>query len=227
MKKAVVLLSGGADSTTALYLALKENDEVHAIGFNYGQRHSRELDHARATCTVKKVPFTVVDLNLAQFGGSPLVDVNLNVPKQSANKQATTVVPYRNTLLIVLAAANARLVGANRIYIGATYEDLANYPDCRELFFEQLETTLRLSGPIYDLEICAPFVGMKKDEVIKMGKRLKVDYQLTHTCYCGVDYPCLECDSCRERMESFRLNKVRDPLVTKEDWKHYLASFNC
>ena len=123
--------------------------------------------------------------------------------------------------MITLAAAYAQSVGFNVIYVGPTYEDLANYPDCRPEYLSALQKALRLGGTIHELEICAPFVTTTKDVIINVGTQLKVPYDHTWTCYKGGDTPCLVCDSCRERMASFKVNGLADPVVSPEAWLTY------
>jgi len=220
--KAVVCFSGGADSTTVLYLALQEAEVVHALSVNYGQRHAKELEKARKITQMLSIPHTVVSIPLNMFGKSPLTDVSMDVPAQDEKKQGTTVVPFRNTLIAILAAMYASVNDLNTIYMGPTHEDLAEYPDCRPVFFESLNETLLLGDKVHDLLIRTPFIGMTKNLIIRTGIRLGVDYSKTWTCYVGQDYPCLKCDACRERMVSFRLNNMKDPLVKDEDWAEYL-----
>jgi len=221
--KAVVCLSGGADSATVLYLAVAQCTEVHAISVNYGQRHVKELECAKALCNELNIKHTIIDFKtLASFGGSPLVDSSIDVPSQSENKQTTTVVPYRNVFLTTIAAAYCQQHGLNTIYVGPTYEDLANYPDCRPEYITSIQQTLRLAGTIHDIEIRAPFISITKDRIVLLGiERLEVPYEKTWTCYKGGDKPCMECDSCKERAASFYLNGFKDPIVSDEDWTRY------
>jgi len=223
----VVALSGGADSATLLYLALTECENLHAVSVNYGQTHIKELECARKLCKTVQVPHTIIDFDLTCFGGSPLTDKTLNVPAQSDNKQSVTVVPFRNTFLATICAAYCKQHNLNTIYMGATYEDLANYEDCRPVFFDALEELLLLGGTIHDLNIETPFIDTKKSEIIRLGyNKFSVPYQDTWTCYKGGDYPCLECDACRERIESFIVNGIRDPLITDEsDWNKLKLEF--
>jgi len=224
MRKAVVTLSGGADSATVLYLAMKECDEVHAISVDYGQRHKKEIESAKKLCEINGITHKIVEFTtLGSFGGSPLVDMAMDVPDQADNKQASTVVPYRNTFLTTIAAAYAHSLGFNVVYVGPTYEDLANYPDCRPEYLSALQKALRLGGTIHELEICAPFITTTKDVIINVGMQLGVPYAYTWTCYKGGDTPCLECDSCRERMKSFKMNGIADPLVTLAAWQTYIT----
>ncbi|MEA3421822.1 MAG: 7-cyano-7-deazaguanine synthase QueC [Acidobacteriota bacterium] len=220
--RAVVCFSGGVDSTTVLHLASNEAEVVHALSIDYGQRHKKELDKAKEITKMMKIPHTILHIPLNVFGGSPLTDKNMNVPKQADKNQGATIVPFRNMLFATLAAAYAKANDLNTIYMGTTYEDLAEYPDCRPVFFDSLNETLMLGDKIHDLIISTPFMGATKDVVIKAGVHLGVDYSKTWTCYLGEDYPCLKCDACRERMLAFRLNNMKDPIVTDEDWADYL-----
>lgn len=223
----VVSLSGGADSATLLYFAMTESSTLHAVSVDYGQRHRKELDCAKALCIAQNVPHTVIKFDLTVFGGSPLTDPSLKVPTQAEQNQSATVVPFRNTFLATICAAYCKQHGLNTIYMGPTYEDLANYEDCRPEFFEALEKALIVGGTVDDLKIRTPFINKKKVEIIQLGHYvLEVPYEKTWTCYVGADEPCLECDACQERIESFVLNGLRDPLV-KDDatWQKFEIQF--
>ena len=221
--RAVVALSGGADSATILYLAMQQCDEVHAISINYGQRHVKELECAKKLCELNNIKYTIVPFDLTIFGGSPLTDKNMEVPTQSAQNQSVTVVPYRNTFIAMIAAAYCKANGCNIIYMGPTYEDLENYEDCRPVFFEALQQLVLVAGTIHDLEIRTPFITTTKQQIVQIGQMLQVPYENTWTCYKGEDEPCITCDACRERMQSFRANNVRDPLISEEIWAVYIT----
>lgn len=221
--RAVVTLSGGADSATILYLAIQQCDEVHAISIDYGQRHVKELDYAKKLCELKNIKHTIVPFDLTIFGGSPLTDKTMAIPAQSAQDQSATVVPYRNTFIALIAAAYCKANNFNIIYMGPTYEDLENYEDCRPVFFEALQQFILLAGTVHDLEIRTPFITTTKQQIIQMGQMLQVPYETTWTCYLGGDKPCMVCDACRERMDSFRANGMRDPLISEEEWAAYIA----
>ena len=223
----VVLLSGGADSATLLHLALTQCENLHAISIDYGQRHKKELECAKVLCSEINVPHTIINFDLTLFGGSPLTDSSLSVPKQSDNAQASTVVPFRNTFLATIAAAYAKQHNLNTIYMGPTYEDLRNYEDCREVFIESLQQTFRLGGTIHDLCIETPFINISKSDIVHLGHtKLSVPYEKTWTCYEGGDAPCLTCDACLERVESFVLNGLRDPLVMDNSkWEELKINF--
>ena len=223
--KAVVALSGGADSATILYLAIQQCDEVHAISINYGQRHVKELECAKKLCEINNIKHTIVPFDLTIFGGSPLTDKNMEVPSQASQNQSITVVPYRNTFIAMIAAAYCKTNGLNIIYMGPTYEDLENYEDCRPVFFEALQQLVLVAGTIHDLEIRTPFITTCKHQIVQIGQMLQVPYKDTWTCYKGEDAPCMVCDACRERMESFRINNMRDPLISEDMWAEYTKEF--
>ena len=221
--KAVVTLSGGADSATILYLAMQQCDEVHAVSINYGQRHVKELECAKKLCELNNIKHVIVPFDLTIFGGSPLTDKNMEVPSQSERNQSGTVVPYRNTFIAMIAASYCKANGFNIIYMGPTYEDLENYEDCRPVFFESLQQLVLVAGTIHDLEIRTPFITTTKQQIVQIGQLLQVPYENTWTCYKGEDKPCTVCDACRERMQSFRANNVRDPLISEETWAVYMT----
>lgn len=221
--KAVVTLSGGADSATILYLAMQQCDEVHAISINYGQRHVKELECAKKLCELNNIKHTIIPFDLTIFGGSPLTDETMDVPAQSARNQVATVVPYRNTFIAMIAAAYCKANNLNIIYMGPTYEDLENYEDCRPVFFEALQQLVLLAGTVHDLEVRTPFITTCKQQIVQIGQMLQVPYENTWTCYKGEDKPCMVCDACRERMQSFRVNGIRDPLISEEAWAVYMT----
>lgn len=224
--RAVVTLSGGADSATMLYLAMTQCKEVHAISIDYGQRHIKELECAKTLCKINNIPHTIVPFDLTIFGGSPLTDSNIDVPAQSDQNQTVTIVPYRNTFIATIAAAYCNANDLDIIYIGSTYEDLANYPDCRPVFFDALQKALLLGGSVHNLEIRTPFITVCKEQIIRLGHfSFGVPYENTWTCYRGEKDPCMVCDACRERLESFRLNGIQDPLVSAEKWDEYMSEF--
>lgn len=238
MKKEVVLLSGGADSTTLLYKVMStvntKNKEIYALSIMYGQRHKREIELAKQTVAklksnplspfIRLIDHQVVDFNFGIFGGSPLTDLNIDVPTQESGQQTKTVVPYRNTAFITLAAMYASSVGADTIHISAVYDDLLSYPDCRPEYYSALQKALRLGGTISNLRISVPYNEFKKYEVIAEGKAMRVDYGLTHTCYNGTSPACGECDACIERMLSFEIANVEDPLQYKTIIPYYESS---
>jgi 7-cyano-7-deazaguanine synthase len=213
--RAVVLLSGGMDSSTCLWWARAQGRaEVHTVSVDYGQRHRVELEFsARLSARAGAASHKVVRLDLTQFGGNPLTDAGVAVPRASEGQQARTVVPYRNMLFITLAAAHAETLGIADLYIAAVKDDDRSYRDCRRVFYDGLERALSLGGS-HDREvrIRTPFVEMWKTEVVRVGLELGVPYEETHTCYEGRRPACGLCDACAERIAAFRANGVRDPI---------------
>ncbi len=222
--RAVVLLSGGMDSSTCLWWVKAQGcPEVHTVGIDYGQRHRVELEFsARLSARAGAASHKVLRLDLTQFGGNPLTDAGVAVPKASEAQQVRTVVPYRNMLFITLAAAHAETLGGAGLYIAAVKDDDRSYRDCRRAFYDSLEQALSLGG-MYDREvrIHSPFTAMWKTEVVRIGLELGVPYEITHTCYEGRRPACGVCDACVERIGAFRANGVRDPIAYEigVDWK--------
>lgn len=223
IKKAVVLLSGGLDSTTTLSIAKAEGFETYTISFSYGQRHNIELDAARKVSAVMGAKkHIVVDINLRQIGGSALTD-GIDVPKgrgseEMANDIPVTYVPARNTIFLSIALGWAEVLGASAIFIGVNALDYSGYPDCRPEFIEAFErmanlgTKAGVEGNVF--KIHTPLINMTKAEIIKKGVRLGVDYSLTHSCYDpNTDgLACGECDSCVLRKKGFAEAGVIDPI---------------
>lgn len=222
MKKAIVLLSGGLDSTTALYLAKSEGfGEIYALTFEYGQKHDRELRAAREVARaagVKEHKF--VKLLLNQWDGCSLTDPKMEVPDGDLRRDTVpdTYVPARNMVFLSVAASYADALGVEDIYIGVSEVDYSGYVDCREEFIRSMERTINL-GTVLGAErgrhitLHAPFMHMAKADEIRLGARLGVDYGLTWTCYRGGDRPCGTCDSCLLRAKAFAEAGMEDPLV--------------
>lgn len=224
MKKAVVLLSGGLDSTTALYLAKSKGYEVYALSFNYGQRHKKEIQCARnAAKSAGAADFILVTTNMNAWGGSALTDKNIDVPKShlETDEIPVTYVPARNMIFLSYAASYAEAIGAQDIFIGVSEVDYSGYVDCRHEFIEAMENAINL-GTVCAVEhgkkikIHAPFLHMTKAEEIKLGMKLGVDYSKTWTCYNGNELACGVCDSCKLRLKAFKEAGFRDPLKYRE-----------
>jgi 7-cyano-7-deazaguanine synthase len=223
-KKAVVLLSGGLDSATALAVAASEGFEVYAMSFRYGQRHLVELQSASRIAESFQVnKHLIVDIDLGAIGGSALTD-DIDVPKQRSNDQIAsgipvTYVPARNTVFLSFALAWAETLGAEDIFIGVNALDYSGYPDCRPEYIEafasmaNLATKAGVEGRMR-LRIHTPLIRMTKAEIIKTGLRLGVDYSLTHSCYDPTPdkLACGECDSCHLRLKGFAEAGERDPV---------------
>ena len=221
-KRAVVLLSGGLDSATCLAVAKAEGFEVYALTFDYGQRHSVELECAEKIANfvgVEKLCRIKFDLRL--WGGSALTDDSIDVPAadpENGEKHVPiTYVPARNTIFLSFAASFAETIGARDIFIGVNSLDYSGYPDCRPAFIQSFQETARLGTCAVDenwhYEIVAPLQSMSKAEIIKTGIRLGVDYSLTTSCY-NPDQQgrsCGKCDSCVLRHAGFEAAGIADP----------------
>lgn len=223
MSKAVVLLSGGLDSTTTLAVAKRDGEEVHALTFRYGQRHEIEVDAARRIARASRVSdHVVVDIDLRTFGGSALTS-ELAVPKDRSAEQMTrgvpvTYVPARNTIFLSFALAWAEVLGARNIYIGVNAIDYSGYPDCRPEYIAAFERMANLAtrAGIEGLKtnIRTPLIALSKSEIIKLGTSLGVDYSLTTSCYDPTVHgvACGHCDSCKLRLKGFADAGIKDPI---------------
>lgn len=222
MKKAIVLLSGGLDSTTALYFAKSQGfDELYAITFLYGQKHDKELKSAQAVAkTVGVKEHKIVNLLLNQWHGCSLTDPDMDVKDGNAERQdiPDTYVPARNMVFLSVAASWADALDITDIFIGVSEVDYSGYVDCREEFIKAMEQAVNL-GTVLGAEkkqhitIHAPFMHMTKADEVKLGEQLGVDFGLTWTCYRGGDKPCGTCDSCLLRAKAFAEAGVEDPLT--------------
>lgn len=220
--KAVILLSGGLDSTTCLAIAKNQGFDLNALTLNYGQRHDFELKSARKIVDHFQIKnHSVVNINLAQFGGSALTD-EIDVPKDRSESEMTdipiTYVPARNTVFLSLALAWAETINAFNIFIGVNVLDYSGYPDCRPEYIAAFEKTANLatkagvSGERF--KIHTPLINMKKSEIILNGLKLGVDYSLTSSCYDPLKNgtPCGHCDACILRLKGFQEADAIDPL---------------
>ena len=225
MKKAIVLCSGGIDSTTAMAIAKQEGYSIYSLSFDYGQRHRIELESARRiTAIMGAEKHLVMDINLREIGGSALTD-SIKVPKGRGTKEIektipVTYVPARNTIFLSYALAWAEVLNAPDLFIGVTAVDYSGYPDCRPQYISAFETMANLSIKAavegrMKITIHAPLINMTKSEIIRKGTELGVNYSLTHSCYdpspdgraCGL------CDSCFLRKKGFREAGIPDPTL--------------
>jgi 7-cyano-7-deazaguanine synthase len=222
-KKAIVLVSGGLDSATALAVAKSEGYEVYAISFRYGQRHLLELNAAeKVAAALGASQHLIVDMNLSQIGGSALTD-HIDVPKGRADSEMATgipvtYVPARNTIFLSYALAWAEVLGVLDIFIGVNAIDNSGYPDCRAEFIEAFEKMANLATKMSteekrQLKIRTPLIHMTKAEIIQKGTALGVDYSLTHSCYDPTPggKACGACDSCLLRKKGFADAGIPDP----------------
>jgi 7-cyano-7-deazaguanine synthase len=222
-RKAVVLLSGGLDSTTTLAIARAEGFAVHAMTFRYGQRHAVELDAARRIAAAQGVrEHIIVDIDLRQFGGSALTS-SIPVPKDRSladmdREIPITYVPARNTVFLSFALAWAEVLGASDIYLGVNAVDYSGYPDCRPEFIRAFERMARLATKAgvegtQQLSIHTPLIDLTKADIIRRGLALGVDYSLTVSCYdpTAEGAACGRCDACQLRLKGFAENNMPDP----------------
>ena len=223
-EKAVVLLSGGLDSTTTLAIARAAGFELYAMSFDYGQRHSLEIESARRVAKSMQVEkHLVAAFDLRAIGGSALTD-QIEVPKERRGEEIAsgvpvTYVPARNTIFLSFALAWAEVLGAKDIFIGVNALDYSGYPDCRPEYIEAFEkmATLATKAGVegrMPLRIHAPLITMSKAEIIRTGLKLGVDYSMTHSCYdpAAGGIACGACDSCRLRLKGFAEAGASDPL---------------
>ncbi len=221
--KAIVLSSGGLDSTTAMAIAREEGYEIYSLSFRYGQRHALELEAAqRVAKALGAKEHLVMDIDLARIGGSALTD-DLDVPKARTDEEIrkgipVTYVPGRNTIFLSYALAWAEVVGASDIFLGVNAVDYSGYPDCRPEYikaFEHLANLATKTGAegLTPIRIRAPLMRMTKAEIIRKGVKLGVDYGMTHSCYdpSADGKACGYCDSCLLRKKGFREAGVADP----------------
>lgn len=216
MKKAVILLSGGLDSTTVLAMAKDQGFDCHAISFDYGQRHKIELENAvKIAKNMGASSHKIAKIDLRVFGGSALTD-EINVPKdlEESDEIPITYVPARNTIFLSYALAMAETIESFDIFIGANAVDYSGYPDCRPEFISAFENMANLATSIYvssekKLKIHTPLIDLTKKQIIEAGVSLGVDYSQTHSCYDpvvkdGKTYCCGQCDSCKYRLKGFK-----------------------
>ena len=203
VKKAVVLLSGGLDSTTTLYYAKKRGYKCFALVFDYGQRHKRELRSAVVVAKRANVPYQIIKISLP-WKGSSLLDKKMKVPiRKSLKGIPSTYVPARNTIFLSFALSYAEAIGANAIFIGANAIDFSGYPDCRAEFYKAFQKVVEKGTKAKKIKIITPLIKMTKAEIIKLGLQLNAPLELTWSCYKGGKKPCGVCDSCRLRQKGF------------------------
>jgi 7-cyano-7-deazaguanine synthase len=221
MKKAVVLYSGGLDSTTCMAIARAEGFAPCAMSFSYGQRHAVELVRAKAYAPrVGAEDHLVVEIDLRRIGGSALT-ADIDVPKEGLGSDIpVTYVPARNTIFLSFALGWAEVLGAFDIFIGVNALDYSGYPDCRPGYIAAFEAMANLATRAAvegqgRYRIHAPLIHLTKAEIIRMGLALGVDYALTHSCYdpTPAGLACGECDSCRLRLKGFDEAGVPDPIA--------------
>ena len=229
-EKAVCLLSGGIDSSTVVGIALSQAYDCSALSFDYGQRHSRELDSSRDIAKFYGIQRRVATINLSDITSSaltgqseidnrPLEDISKSIPN--------TYVPARNIIFLSIAASYAESIGARHIFIGANAVDYSGYPDCRPAFYNAFESALNIgtvAGEIKPFRIHVPLQYLTKAEIIKTGVKLGVPYHLTTSCYRGQEKACGKCDSCLLRLQGFMEAGIPDP-IEYEDFPSFYREF--
>ena len=220
-KKALVLFSGGLDSTTMLAMVKSNGYEITALTINYNQRHVSEIDFSKKSLSQLQINKQIIfDLDLSKIGGSALTD-NIPVPIDSNDNIPTTYVPARNTIFLSLASSFAERLNISDIFIGANIIDYSGYPDCRPEFIKSFEKTINLGTKLgvegSRFRIHTPLIKMTKAEIIKKGHSLGVDYSLTLSCYNPTDsgLACGKCDSCKFRKDGFKDAGLPDPTKYK------------
>lgn len=212
--KVVVIYSGGMDSFTVLNKAIQEGYDVYAVSFNYGQRHSKELEFASRVCKKHNIEHKVVDISTVNqlLSGSSLTD-NIDVPEghYEESSMKSTVVPNRNMMMLSMAVAYAVSIEAEAVYFGAHSGDHAIYPDCRTEFVEAMNAVCKIAN-YQAVEVRAPYLASSKIDILTDGLKLGLNYADTWTCYNGREKACGRCGACQERLEAFAENGVQDPL---------------
>ncbi len=218
MKKetAIVLLSGGQDSTTALFWAKKFFKKVIAISFDYGQRHKIELKAARKIAKIAKVKHVIIELNeFEKINESALLDnkISLNRKHKFNKNLPATFVPGRNIIFLTIAASFAWVKKIKNLVIGVSQVDYSGYPDCRKKFVKALEKSLKL-GLDYNIKIHTPLINKTKKDIVLIAKKLGILdlMKYTHTCYKGEKKPCGRCPACKLRHKGFEEAEIEDPL---------------
>jgi len=223
-QKALVLFSGGIDSTTALYWARSRYSEVYALSFDYGQRHRVELAVARRLARRLRLPHQVLKVNLRRVGGSALTDLSTPLPRISRRKVSgpgvpSTYVPFRNGIFLALSAAWAEANGIDDIVCGFNIIDSPQYPDTKASFVRAMQRAIDLgtaaSSKGRRIRVVAPFLRMRKSEIVRLGLSLGADYSFSISCYAGNEVPCRRCSSCLHRKRAWKGAGTEDHLLIR------------
>ena len=223
-KTAVILLSGGLDSTTCIAIAKDQGFDIIGLTINYGQKHIFELESAKSIARYFNIKnHSIINIDLASFGGSSLTSTNMKVPKNrrtaDINDIPSTYVPARNTVFLSIALARAETINSFDIFIGVNALDYSGYPDCRPEFISEFEKLANLATKEGiekkgQYKIHTPLINLKKSEIIQKGMELNVDYSMTSSCYDPYENgnPCGSCDACELRLKGFKDAGKIDPL---------------
>lgn len=226
MSSAVVIFSGGLDSTTALYWAKSKFEKVYAVTFYYGQRHSLEVEMAKITARNAGVEeHLIFEVDLSKIGASALTDKSIEVPEAESVEEVlsrgipVTYVPFRNGIFISIAAAYAEAKGTTNLVGGWNAVDYSGYPDCRPEFLKAMEEALNRGTKVgaegKSWKIHAPLINLTKGEIIKLGLSLGADYSYSISCYRGGEVPCMKCDSCILRAKGWLEAGEEDHLIKR------------
>ena len=220
--KAVVIASGGIDSTTLIYKLTSKGYSLKTLTFLYGQKHLKESEYAIKTFEKLSLDYRLVDISGIKdlISGSALTDSRVEIPEVPETTEhydtlKTTIVPNRNSIFLSLAVAYAQQLKYNSVFYGAHHSDRGVYPDCRREFIESFEHSQRLANDNEQFRIIAPFVEMDKAEIVKLGHQLGVPYEDTWSCYKGLELHCGHCSSCSERKRAFSNSGIKDPTIYK------------
>lgn len=218
-KRAVVLVSGGMDSAVVSSIAKEENHELAFLHMNYGQKtHKKELECFNNLADFFKIPSNLrktVDLSfLSTIGGSSLTDTSIAISnyKERSESIPSSYVPFRNTIILSLAISWAEVIKANKVYIGANYEDSPNYPDCSPEYYKAYNHLIAVGSKEKSISIETPLLFMKKKEIVMEGLKKGTPFELTWSCYAKTDIPCGICDACVLRKRGFREANIEDPI---------------
>ncbi len=214
-KTAVVLLSGGLDSATVLYFAQAQGYKCFALIFDYGQRHKQEVAGAVKIAKASGSAYRVLKINLP-WKGSALLDEKIKVPQKIISGIPVTYVPARNIIFLSFALSLAEVNKARAIFIGAHAQDYSGYPDCRPEFFKAFIKMAKVGiATKQKIQILTPLLNKSKAQIINLGNKLGVPFNLTWSCYCAGKRPCGKCDSCHYRAKGFKEAGLADPLVAR------------
>ncbi len=212
-QKAIILFSSGLDSTTVLYYAMSKGYDCHCLIFDYGQKHSKEVDNAKKFAKSLKLNYHVVKTSIP-WDMSSLINKDKKIPEHKQIKEGfvpSTYVPGRNTIFLSYAISYAETIKAKKIFLGINAVDFSSYPDCTPQYLKSMQQVMKALNN--GIEICAPIEKYSKAQIIKLGTKLKVPYEKTWSCYNGKNKPCGKCDSCKLRAKGFKEAGIDDPAL--------------
>lgn len=212
-QKAIVLFSSGLDSTTVLYYAMSKGYECHCLIFDYGQKHSKEVNNAKKFAESLHLDYHIVKTSIP-WDISSLINKDKKIPEHKQIKEGfvpSTYVPGRNTIFLSYAISYAETIKAKKIFLGINAVDFSSYPDCTPQYLKSMQQVMKALNN--GIEICAPIEKYSKSQIIKLGTKLKVPYEKTWSCYNGKNKPCGKCDSCKLRAKGFKEAGIDDPAL--------------